>query len=62
MSITFSVDTATTLEMRKKLAADNIILFTALGEDEKRAEWLACYQQLAALEDSSTVMDIAIPE
>ncbi len=62
MSTIFTVDTERTLEVRKKLAADNIVLYSALEEAEKKAVWLAYYQQLTALEDSSSVMDIAIPE
>lgn len=62
MTIEFTLDTVATLEMRKKLAAENIVLYSALENTSKKAEWLAVYKALSSLTDSSTVMDILLPE
>ena len=62
MTIKFSLDTDATLEMRKEKAVQQIVLYTALGEDALKAEWLEVYNALSSLSDSSTVMDIVLPE
>lgn len=59
---TIAINTDMTREMRVKLATDNIVLYSALDDVEKKALWLNYYNALASMEDSSGVMDVDIPE
>lgn len=60
--VVITLDTDATLAQRLALAERKLVLYTATEDADSKAQWLEYYTSLKALSDSSTVMDIKIPD